>query len=311
MRSAWGGNGSRLGSLLEEATLLVEKRRAPTSSLGRSSCDALSDGGGIEGPTFCSGVGVRVGSSFPARDSKRLAGMESLRNRSPSRSRSSLSIHRSSSRLSVRQSSRSGLDMLPHLGSGERSLGLKVDRSSIGARRPRSRKSKSPRPLPRPLPTNPPLPKTGCPKGGWSAYVDPVSNGPSLESRRGLPMSRSRGGGPSRKFLGGDLGLGETGLGLRSKSRSLNERSVPSGGASLNSRNSGREGPPRPRGPSGAVEPVPGPGPRTESVNVLGPLGGSGLVLPKSVCLLLNPGLEGPGRHSWYLGGERDRALDA
>jgi hypothetical protein len=105
------------------------------------------------------------------------------------------------------------------------------------------------------------------------------------------------------------------GRGLRSSSRSLKERSVPRGGASLNSLNSVLIGAPLPRGPSGADAPVPGPGggPLGLSLKVLGPLGGSS-PRPKSPCLLLlllllNPGFGGPfGLHPSYLGGDLDRA---
>lgn len=140
--------------------------------------------------------------------------------------------------------------------------------------------------------------------------------GPSLESRRPLPKSRSRGGGgPSLNPLTGERALGDTGLALRSKSRSLNERSVPRGGASLNSLNSGLGGAPLPRGPSGAEgpDPEPGGGPLGLSLKFLGPLGGSS-PRSKSPCLLLlllllNPGFGGPlGLHPSYLGGDLDRA---
>lgn len=120
--------------------------------------------------------------------------------------------------------------------------------------------------------------------------------------------------GPSLNPLTGDRALGDTGLVLRSNSRSLNERSVPRGGASLNSLNSGLGGAPLPRGPSGAEGPVPGPGggPLELSLKVRGPLGGSS-PRSKSPCLLLllllNPGFGGPfGLHPSYLEGDLDRA---
>ncbi|KAK4915198.1 hypothetical protein LTR28_013579, partial [Elasticomyces elasticus] len=129
-------------------------------------------------------------------------------------------------------------------------------------------------PLPRPRP-NPP--RNGAElKGGGSEKLDPADGGPSLEARRALGMSSSRGvySLASRKGLGGDRPRGEWPLPPRSKvSLSLygRSRSVPRGGASRSSRNSPLPPSPRPLGPKGA-DPPPGPGPRCASFRAVGAL---------------------------------------